>query len=80
MRRHPWFFAASAALIVISQHFLLNAQDSATVPVHLVVTAESVKDASAPQQIDKTNVTVKQGKNQLQVSDWIPAQRNQSAL
>jgi hypothetical protein len=80
MTKRAWMFAASAALLLVSPHRLLIAQDSATVPVHLVVTADSTKDMSAPQQIDKTNVKVKQGKNQLEVTDWIAAQGDAAAL
>ncbi|MBV8114642.1 MAG: hypothetical protein JO300_07870 [Silvibacterium sp.] len=80
MRKNAWMFAASAALLLASPHRLLIAQDSATVPVHLVVSADSTKDASAPQKIDKSNVNVKQGKNLLQVTDWIAAQGDAAAL
>jgi hypothetical protein len=79
MGKHPWMFAVSAALLV-SLCALLIAQGIATVPVHMVITAESVKDASAPQQMSEKAVIVKQGKNQLQVTNWIPAQGDQSAL
>lgn len=80
MKKHPWMFAVSAALLLVSSYRLLIAQDSATVPVHLVVTAESTKDASAPKQIDKNNVNVKQGRNRLEVTDWIAAQGDAAAL
>src|ERR1700756_3282308 len=80
MRKHAWMFALSAVLLVASPHSLLPAQNSGTVPVHMVVTAESVKDASAPQQMTEKDVTVKQGKNKLEVTNWIPAEGNQSAL
>jgi hypothetical protein len=80
MKRNAWMFAASIALLLVSPQRLLMAQDAATVPVHLVVTAESVKDASAPQQMTEKDVIVKQGKNKLQVTNWIPAQGNSAAL
>ncbi|MBV8629450.1 MAG: hypothetical protein JOZ83_00905 [Silvibacterium sp.] len=79
MRKHAWMFAASAVLLVTPTGRLF-AQDSTTVPVHLVVTADSTKDDSAPQRIDKSNVNVKQGKNQLEVVDWIPAQGDSATL
>jgi len=79
MKKNLRMLAASAALVV-SPATILIAQDSATVPVHLVVTADSTKDASAPQKIDKSNVNVKQGKNQLEVVDWIAAQGDAAAL
>ncbi len=74
-------FAVLAVLFLASGTFLLRAQEGGgTVPVHLVVTAESVKDASAPQQITEKDFTVKQGKNNLQVTNWIPAQGDAAAL
>lgn len=80
MEKHVWMLTLSAALLVMSSQPLLIAQGSSTVPVHLVVTADSTKDASAPQRIDKSNVNVKQGKNQLEVVDWIAAQGDSAAL
>jgi hypothetical protein len=80
MKKNVWMLATAAAFLLLSQHRFLIAQDSGTVPVHLVVAAESTKDATAPQRIDKSNVNVKQGKNQLQVTDWIAAQGDAAAL
>ena len=80
MRKNPWMIAASAALFVVSTPPFSLAQDSATVSVHLVVTAESTKDNAAPSAITEKDISVKQGKNQLQVTNWIPAQGNSAAL
>lgn len=80
MRKQGWMLAICTAMLVASTDPLVTAQGTAAIPVHMVVTAESVKDATAPQQIDKSNVTVKQGKNKLEVTDWIPAQGDQAAL
>ena len=62
MRMNVWMLAASAALFLPSQPSLI-AQDSGTVPVHLVVTAESTKDNAAAPAITEKDMTVKQGKN-----------------
>jgi len=79
MRMNAWMLAASAALFLPSQPSLI-AQDSGTIPVHLVVTAESTKDNAAAPAITEKDMTVKQGKNTLQVTNWIPAQGDAAAL
>jgi hypothetical protein len=70
-----------AALLAIYARPFLRAQTiSATVPVHMVVTAESTKESMSPADMDKRDVIVKQGKNRLEVSGWIPARGDQAAL
>jgi hypothetical protein len=51
-----------------------------TVPVHLVVTAEPLKDGDAVSTMTREDVKVKQGKRVLPVTDWIPARGEQAAL
>jgi len=51
-----------------------------TAQVHMVVTAESTNESVSPADFDRRSVLVKQGKDSLQVSDWIPARGDQAAL
>lgn len=50
------------------------------VPVHMVVTAEPMKDGDAVSTLTREDVKVKQGKKSLLVTDWIPARGEQAAL
>lgn len=52
-----------------------------TVPVHMVVMVEplSANDNTVP-PIRREDVKVRQGKNSLQVTDWIPAREEQAGL
>jgi hypothetical protein len=67
-------------LIAVAVPRLQGQEASATVPVHMVVTAESTKDTGAPPDLDRRDIVVKQGKNRLQVTDWIPARGEQAGL
>jgi hypothetical protein len=51
-----------------------------TVPVHMVVTAEPMKADDAISMMTREDVMVKQGKNSLVVTDWIPARGEQATL
>ncbi len=50
-----------------------------TVPVHMLVTAEARHGAQVP-EIKPQDVTVRQGKERVQVTDWIPMQGERSGL
>ena len=67
-------------LAVCATPLLHAAEPSTTAPVHMVVTAESTKDNAAPPDLDRRDVIVQQGRNRLQVTDWIPARGEQAAL
>ena len=67
-----------SALLAVAASLSLHAQ--ATVPVHLVVTAESTRGDTSPAEMDKSDVIVRQGKNRLQTTDWIPARGDQAGL
>lgn len=69
-----------ALMLLIASAMVAAQQSSTTVPVHMVVTAESTKNPSAPQNMTKDEVFVKQGKDRLKVTDWIPARGEQAAL
>jgi len=60
----------------------LRAQDqSATVPVHMVVSVEPLESGENPGlNLSRQDVQVRQGKNNLQVTDWIPSRGDASAL
>jgi hypothetical protein len=51
-----------------------------TVPAHIVVTAEPMKDDDAVSMMTRDDVKVKQGKNSVVVTDWIPARGEQATL
>lgn len=71
----------AAILLAVSAGGFLHAQEgAATLPVHMVVTAESTKDSANPPDLDRRDVIVQQGKNRLQVTDWIPARADAAAL
>jgi len=65
------------AAVSLSPFNLLAQQ---TTQVHMVVTAESTNETISPADFDRRSVLVKQGKDRLQVSDWIPARGDQAAL
>ncbi len=50
-----------------------------TVPVHMLVTVEARHGAQVP-EIKPQDVTVRQGKERVQVTDWIPMQGERSGL
>jgi hypothetical protein len=79
MKKHENAFRMIAALFVVALSPLsMRAQQ--TVRVHVVVTAESTNDEISPADFDRKAILVKQGKDRLQVSDWIPARGDQAAL
>jgi len=81
MRKRKTLLAAVMVWLAVSAGPLLPAEESsASVPVHMVVTAESTKDTGTPPDLDRRDVMVKQGKDRLQVTDWIPARGEQAAL
>lgn len=51
-----------------------------SVPVHMVVTAEPLKEDAAVSTMTREDVKVKQGKNSVVVTDWIPARGEQASL
>ena len=61
----------------------LRAQEQAapsTVPVHLVVTVEPLREAdNTVDPLNREDVKVQQGKNRLQVTDRVPARGEQAA-
>jgi hypothetical protein len=59
----------------------LQGQAPATVPVHMVVMVEPLNnsDTTVP-ALSRQDVKVRQGKNNLQVTDWIPAKGDQAGL
>jgi len=50
-----------------------------TVPVHMLVTVEARHGAQVP-EIKPQDVTVRQGKERVQVTDWIPMQGERAGL
>jgi hypothetical protein len=68
------------AVVALGTLCSLNAFAQETTKVHMVVTAESTNEEISPADFDRRSVLVKQGKDRLQVSDWIPARGDQSAL
>lgn len=68
------------AVLAVGTLCSLNAFAQETAKVHMVVTAESTNEEVSPADFDRRSVLVKQGKDRLQVSDWIPARGDQSAL
>jgi hypothetical protein len=50
-----------------------------SVAVHMVVTVQSTKGENTP-SLDLADVFVRQGKNRLKVTEWIPARGEQSGL
>ena len=63
---------------------VLQAQEKsapATVPVHLVCTVEPLNNGDTPGlNLTRQDVQVRQGKNNLQVTDWIPSRGDAAAL
>ena len=62
----------------------LRAQETAsptTVPVHMVVTVEPLRESdNTVDSLSRQDVQVQQGKNRLQVTDWIPERGDQAGL
>jgi len=68
------------AVLAVGTLCSLGAFAQGTAKVHMVVTAESTNENVSPADFDRRSVLVKQGKDRLQVSDWIPARGDQAAL
>lgn len=68
------------AVLALGTLCTLYAFAQETAKVHMVVTAESTNEEVSPADFDRRSVLVKHGKDRLQVSDWIPARGDQSAL
>jgi len=78
MNRRNMICAIAVEVALTLSPLTLAAQQRAQ--VHLVVTAESTNDQNSPADLDRHSVLVKQGKDRLQVSDWIPARGDQAGL
>jgi hypothetical protein len=57
----------------------LRSQEAGMAPVHLVVTAEARHGGEVP-VIRREDVTVYQGRNRAQVTDWVPLQGERAGL
>jgi hypothetical protein len=57
----------------------LRSQEAGMVPVHMVVTAEARHGGEVP-VIRREDVTVYQGRNRAQVTDWVPLQGERAGL
>jgi hypothetical protein len=57
----------------------LRSQEAGMVPVHMVVTAEARHGGEVP-VITREDVTVYQGRNRAQVTDWVPLQGERAGL
>jgi hypothetical protein len=78
MFRSVAFLACAAALV----SFFARAADKTSpdsVEVRMTVTA-SVPDGKRMPEINPADIVVKQGKNRLQVSEWVPAQGERAGL
>jgi hypothetical protein len=73
----PLIGMASATLALRAQ----GQASATTVPVHLVVTVEPLREAdNTVDPLNREDVKVQQGKNNLQVTDWVPARGDQAGL
>jgi hypothetical protein len=73
----PLMGMASATLAVKAQ----EQASPTTVPVHMVVTVEPLRESdNTVGALSREDVKVSQGKNRLQVTDWIPARGDQAGL
>lgn len=70
-----------ATFLVISGIFLLTQGQAprATVPVHMIVTVEALRGKQVP-VLSKEDVMVRQDKDRLQVTDWVPLQGEKAGL
>src|SRR3984893_12277687 len=57
----------------------LRSQEAGMVPVHMVVTAEA-RHGGEVTVIRREDVTVYQGRNRAQVTDWVPLQGDRAGL
>jgi len=72
-------FFVLAAMAFGSQTVQSRAPAASTVPVHMVVTAEARHGTDVP-VIKREDVTVNQGRERMQVTDWIPLEGEHAAL
>jgi len=71
---------ATVAMFVTAPSSLAQQTNTVTsVPVRIAVTANVASDKRMP-QINPEDVVVKQGKQRLQVTEWIPAQGDRAGL
>jgi hypothetical protein len=68
-----------AMFVAASSSLSQQAATATTVPVRVAVTANVASDRRMP-QINPEDVVVKQGKQRLQVTEWIPAQGDRAGL
>ncbi len=81
-KRSPRLTVLTVLAIVFTSTLYLQAQDKApatTVPVRMTVTATPLNDKAMP-ELTRDDVMVKQGKDRLKVTDWIPARGDQAGL
>jgi hypothetical protein len=69
----------TATMFVTAQSALAQQPATSTVPVRIAVTANVASEKRMP-QINPEDVVVKQGKQRLQVTEWIPAQGDRAGL
>src|ERR1700730_1767453 len=78
------FFAFAVLLVLAAMAFgsqtaQSRAPAASTVPVHMVVTAEARHGTDVP-VIKREDVTVNQGRERVQVTDWVPLEGEHAAL
>ena len=73
------FFAT--VLLMIGGMFALTQQTAPTagVPAHMIVTVEAMRGGETP-VLHREDVVVNQGKNRLQVTDWLPLRGDHAGL
>src|ERR1700684_492806 len=57
----------------------VRSQEAGMVPVHTVVTVEALHGVQVP-VVRREDVTVYQGRNRAQVTDWLPLQEDRAGL
>jgi hypothetical protein len=72
-------FTTVAMFVTTPSSLAQQAATTTTVPVRIAVTANVASDKRMP-QINPEDVVVKQGKQRLQVTEWIPAQGDRAGL
>ena len=81
-QRHTARATLLVLAIALTCMLSLRAQDAApatTVPVHMLVTLNPVGDKPIP-EVTREDIFVKQGKDRLKVTDWVPARGDRGAL
>ncbi len=79
--RMIWMFWSALTMVAMIMSVApLNAQEkAATVPVRMTVTVNVASDKRMP-EITQQDVFVKQGKERLHVTEWVPAQGDHAGL